>query len=62
MYMNFIDWMARTSRKKKKKTQWLLETALHMLLVVRSTPDDRQRLGANEEGITDCLLLRYCHR
>jgi hypothetical protein len=20
MYMNFIDWMARTSRKKKKKT------------------------------------------
>jgi hypothetical protein len=33
-----------------------------MLLVAGSTPDDRQRLGVNEEGIADRLLLRYCRR
>ena len=63
MYMNFIDWMARTSRKKKKKTYsdyWKL--LLHMLLVAGSTPDDRQRLGANKEGTADRPVLRYYRR
>jgi hypothetical protein len=36
-------------------------TALHTLLVAGSTPDDRQRLGANE-GTADHLLLRYYRR
>src|SRR4051794_299414 len=31
-----------------------------MLLVGGSTPDDRQRLRANEEGTTNRLPLRYC--
>jgi hypothetical protein len=33
-----------------------------MLLVTGSTLDVRQRLGANEEGTADRLVLRYCRR
>jgi hypothetical protein len=50
------------SQKEEKDIQWLLETALHMLLVAGSTPDVRQRLGANEEGIADRPVLRYYRR
>ena len=63
MYMNFIDWVARISRKKKKKTYsdyWKLLCICFSLLARRQ--DDKQRLGANEEGTADRLLLRYCRR
>jgi hypothetical protein len=43
MYMNFIDWMARTSREKKKQTYstyWKRLYIYYSLLARRQMPDN----------------------
>jgi hypothetical protein len=63
MYLNFTNWMARTSRKKKKKTYndyWKLLCICFSLLARCQMTDNI--MGQIKRATADRLLLRYCRR
>jgi hypothetical protein len=60
MYTTFIDWVAKISQQKEKKTYgdyWKLP-CVYLSLLTRRQISDR----ANEEGTADHLLLKCCRR